>query len=222
MWQLPTHTIARVDTESIFEVEQMRCCTKCVYAKWMSNKVYCMFFTAPSCPKGSGDLHFSCATSTKKLTRQEPEKPPYPAPVEGSRLSEFHYEIYFDRYENGKLLREIAEEYGVTYPAITQYMDKCDRKDLENGHTKWSEWKQKHVRKPEKAGLTPAGNIPPPPLSPKTKKRFENHPLRINHDAIFTMLGEGYSKKDIAEQLGLNLNSLYGYIQRCEDNWDNL
>lgn len=204
----------------------MRDCTNCVYAKWMTKKVYCMFFSSMTCPKGEGDLHFEQRVVRERAELippppPEPERPAFPKPVGNGVLAKNHYMVYSMRYDEGKLLKEIAAKFGVQYSAISKYMTLCDKEDLKKGNKEWSDWKQEQeeIAKANIKGLTPAGNIPPAPLSPRAFARYGNHPLRMNHDTIFTMLREGYEKKEIAFQLGLNVHSLYQYIQRCEDNW---
>jgi len=219
-----TTTIVQAEQETIFEVVIVRDCRNCVYANWMNKQVYCMFFSSPQCPKGSGALYFNNAPKTKAVfTAKEKPRPAYPQPYGRSPMVQFHQKIYEMRYEDNMTFKEIAHSIGTTYNIVSQYMERCDSADLAKGHTAWHEWRTAKEKKITDSllGLTPMGNIPPPPLSPKAKTRFEKHPLRVNHDIIFTMLREGYQKKEIAEELGLVKGSLYSYIQKCEDNWEN-
>lgn len=206
----------------------MRDCYKCVYCKKLEkNKYYCMFFTAPSCPKGEGEeLNFDMPIEKPKPVLDE--RPPYPPPYEPrqfakqrSNIRENHYKIYKMRYEDMMLFNDIAKEFGVTGSAIRNYMSRCDDEWLSAGHKDWAQFTQTFkIEDRKQDGLTKDGNIPPFAVSKFATKHI-NSPLRKNHDKIFNLRKEGHTLSEIAGMLGLVKGSLYAYVERCESEWAN-
>lgn len=208
----------------IWREKAMRICEGCVYAKWMKNKVYCMFLGLPSCPKGKGDIMLFDESKRKKneTTDYPPTYEKLTTKGRKNTCVEHHEQIYRMRYVERKTLQEIARYFGLAFASLQIYMKKCDDEWIANGHPEWAEQKADNkieVRNVAK-GLTPQGNIPPYRLHPRNAVRLAKHPLRLNHDTIFNMYKDGYSMKEIADELDMSPSSLYRYIVRCENDWE--